>query len=172
MFLFFLSGLLLSSPFALFLPCIAGVPVKGGAKSCGGGGGGGEGTPATTEIIYRKRNLLPMQTCAAVKAVASKRAMSVKRNLSESCKFCNCCFKVKFGNMSQPGKQGYLFSENLFEPSSKNITEFLNFVGIELPKDPTALSQHVCNPCDRKTRNLHHLDEFVRGSIRLPVLPN
>ena len=113
-----------------------------------------------------------MQTCAAVKAVASKRAMSVKRNLSESCKFCNCCFKVKFGNMSQPGKQGYLFSENLFEPSSKNITEFLNFVGIELPKDPTALSQHVCNPCDRKTRNLHHLYEFVRGSIRLPVLPN
>lgn len=104
--------------------------------------------------------------------------MSENRNASEICRFCECCFKVKFGNISQPGKQGHLSSENLFKPSHRKdcrgviLADLCQAVGIALTKDPNT-SERVCNPCGRKIRNLHSLYEFVsRGAAMNTGTPN
>ena len=51
------------------------------------------------------------------------------------------------------------------------LAELYEEVGMELPKDPMAFSERVCNPCGRKIRNLHHLYEFVTGSINTICTP-
>ena len=86
--------------------------------------------------------------------------MSENRNASEICRFCECCFKVKFGNISQPGKQGHLSSENLFKPSHRKdcrgviLADLCQAVGIALTKDPNT-SERVCNPTDTWNRYGH-----------------
>ena len=93
------------------------------------------------------------------------RVMSGKRNSSESCRFCKCCFETshKLGSKATV----------LFKPSNRKecrgiiLAELCQEVGIELPKDPMAFSKCVCNLCGRKIPHPHHLYEFMRGSINI-----
>ena len=40
---------------------------------------------------------------------------------SDRCRICRCNFRVKFGNISQPGKSRFISSENLFKESKKRV---------------------------------------------------
>ena len=80
---------------------------------------------------------------------------------SERCRICRCSFKVKFGTASQPGKPGYISSENLFKPSKRKdargeiLADICRAVGFEVVED---------NPCARKIRNLGTLYAlFING---------
>ena len=89
---------------------------------------------------------------------------------SERCRICRCSFKVKYGTASQPGKPGYISSENLCKPSKrKDAREILadtsRAVGCEVVGDNELFLDRVCNPCTRKIRNLGTLYEFVLSSI-------
>ena len=58
---------------------------------------------------------------------------------SERCRICRRSFKVKFGAASQPGKSGYISSENLFKPSKRKdalgeiLADTCRAVGFEVP---------------------------------------
>lgn len=90
---------------------------------------------------------------------------------SDRCRVCRCNFKVKFGTASQPGKAGYISSENLFKPSKRKdsygeiLADICRAVEIEVVENPKLFSERVCNPCARKIRNLGTLYELVRSSI-------
>ena len=90
-------------------------------------------------------------------------------NPSDRCRVCRCHFKVKFGTASQPGKAGYISSENLFRPSKRKDTygeilaDTCRAVGVEVVENTKLFSERVCNPCARKIRNLGTLYEFVRS---------
>ena len=100
--------------------------------------------------------------------------MSKPRQLetsSDRCRVCGCNFKVKFGTASQPGKPGYISSENLFKPSKRKDTsgeilaDTCRAVGVEVVENNKLFSDRVCNPCARKIRNLGTLYELVQSSI-------
>lgn len=90
---------------------------------------------------------------------------------SDRCRVCRCNFKVKFGTASQPGKAGYISSENLFKPSKRKdsygeiLADICRAAGIEVVENPKLFSERVCNPCARKIRNLGTLYELVQSSI-------
>ena len=96
---------------------------------------------------------------------------------SERCRICRCSFKVKFGTASQPGKPGYISSENLFKPSKRKDTrgeilaDTCRAVGFEVVEDNELFSDRVCNPCARKIRNLGTLYELVLSSIGSEAAP-
>ena len=105
---------------------------------------------------------------------SGKFAMSKAREIdtpSERCRICRCSFKVKFGTASQPGKPGYISSENLFKASKRKDTrgeilaDTCRAVGFEVVEDNELFSDRVCNPCARKIRNLGTLYELVLRSI-------
>ena len=104
-----------------------------------------------------------------VKLGTGKFAMSKAREIetpSERCRICRCSFKVKFGTASQPGKAGYISSENLFKPSKRKdargeiLADTCRAVGFEVVEDNELFSDRVCNPCAHKI-----LYELVLRSI-------
>ena len=65
---------------------------------------------------------------------------------SERCRICRCSFKVKFGAASQPGKSGYISSENLFNPSKRKdalgeiLADTCRAVGLKVLEDNEVFS--------------------------------
>jgi len=90
---------------------------------------------------------------------------------SERCRICRCSFKVKFGTASQPGKPGYISSENLFKPSKRKDTrgeilaDSCRAVGVEVVEDNELFSDRVCSPWARKIMNLGTLYQLVLSSM-------
>jgi len=86
---------------------------------------------------------------------------------SERCRTCWYSFKVKFRTASQPGKPGYISSENLFKPSKQKDTQgeiladTCRAVGVEVVEDNELFSDRVCNRCARKIRNLGTLYQLI-----------
>ena len=85
---------------------------------------------------------------------------------SKRCRICRCSFKVKFGAASQPGKSGYISSENLFKPSKRKdalgeiLADTCRAVGFEVLEDNELFSDRVCSPCAHEI-----LYELVLSSI-------
>ena len=85
--------------------------------------------------------------------------------------FCRCNFRVKFGNISQPGQSRFISSENLFKESKRGgyigaiLADICRAVGVEVVKNSQLYSDRVCNPCARKIRNLGTLFELIRNTI-------
>jgi len=77
---------------------------------------------------------------------------------SDYCRVCNRAFNVKYGT----GKSGRISTENLFQPSNGDgsrgcvLASMCEKIGIPLVKAPS-LSEHVCNPCARRIRNVSKL---------------
>lgn len=90
---------------------------------------------------------------------------------SDRYRICQCSFKVKFGTTSQPGKPGYISSENLFKPSKRKDTrgdilaDTCRAVGVEVVEDNELFSDRVYDPCARKIRNLGTLYQLVLSSM-------
>ena len=81
-------------------------------------------------------------------------------------------FKVKFGTLSQPGKSGFVCSENRFKASQRKdsygtiLADLCRAVGVKLFKT-WSYFRTVClsNSCARKIRNLGALFEVIRSAI-------
>ena len=90
---------------------------------------------------------------------------------SDRCRICRCNFRVKFGNISQPGKSRFISSENLFKESKRSgyigtiLADICRAVGVEVVENSQLYSDRVCNPCARKIRNLGTLFELIRNTI-------
>ena len=90
---------------------------------------------------------------------------------SDHCRICCCSFKVKFRTASQPGKPGYISSENLFKPSKRKdmqgeiLTDTCRAAEVEVVEDNELFTDRVCNPCARKIRNLGTLYTLIQSSI-------
>ena len=90
---------------------------------------------------------------------------------SDRCRICRCNFRVKFGNISQPGKSRFISSENLFKESKRSgyigtiLADVCRAVGVEVVENSQLYSDRVCNPCARKIRNLGTLFELIRNTI-------
>ena len=90
---------------------------------------------------------------------------------SERYRICRCSFKVKFGTASQPGKPGYISSENLFKPSKRKdtrgeiLSDTCRAVRVEVVEDNELFSDRVYDPCAHKIRNLGTLYQLVLSSM-------
>ena len=90
---------------------------------------------------------------------------------SDRCRICRCNVRVKFGNISQPGKSSFTSSENLFKESKgsgyigKILADICRAVGVEVVENWQLYSDRVCNPRARKIRNLVTLFELIRNTI-------
>ena len=67
------------------------------------------------KFYFLQNKLLHVREFSIVKFVMSKAIETP----SDRCRICWCSFKVKFETASQPGKPGYISSENLFKPSKR-----------------------------------------------------
>ena len=75
---------------------------------------------------------------------------------SDRCRVCRCNFRVKFGNISQPGKSRFILGQ---------FSRIFAAVGVEVVENSQLYSDRVCNPCARKIRNLGTLFELIRNTI-------
>lgn len=99
--------------------------------------------------------------------------MDCKAN--EYCRFCNCYFKVKFGNLNT-AKASFISYENLFKPSRRKdslgivLANICEEVGLTIAKNNNC-SERCCNPCARKIRNLGQLYSFVKSKVYVTTTP-
>ena len=96
------------------------------------------------------------------------------KNASDNCRFPGVSFKIQFGNLP---KQSHSSSENIFKPSKRKeclgvvLSEIVRQVGFSLMQDGSRFSDHVCNPCGRKIRNLGQLYHFVKNATTMKSTP-
>ena len=90
---------------------------------------------------------------------------------SDRCRICRCEIRVKFGNISQPGKSRFISSENLLKESKRSgyigtiLADICRAVGMEVVENSQLYLDRVCNSCARKIRNLGTLFELIRNTI-------
>ena len=90
---------------------------------------------------------------------------------SDRCRICRCNFRVKFGNICQPGKSRFILSENLFKESKRSgyigtiLADICRVVGVEVVENSQLYSDCVCNPCAWKIRHLGTLFELIQSAV-------